>query len=330
MQRVFRVLAILFISLATLLIIALTVFYIVFPKAGPAPHIQIAHSKERITRGSYIFNVAAGCVGCHSKRNDTLLTMPVTEGTEGSGGESFNQRLGFPGSFTAKNLTPFHLGNWTDGEIYRAIVCGVSKDGAALFPVMPYENYARMDTEDIYSLISYIRTLKPIATDWPASHFDFPMNLIVRMIPKNNIPPVTIDSSDSQSYGKYLVNMAHCKTCHTQASEGRIIESLAFGGGREMGIPTGGFVRSANITPDPKTGIGVWTRKEFVQRFQAYNDSSFHRSPVARNQFNTIMPWTLFSKLKTRDLSAIYDYLRTVKPIRNNVVKFSTGKMSKQ
>ncbi len=32
---------------------------------------------------------------------------------------------------------------------------------------MPYPYYGRMDKEDIYSIIAYIRTLKPIANEVP-------------------------------------------------------------------------------------------------------------------------------------------------------------------
>jgi hypothetical protein len=326
MRRTFRILAVVLIGVATLLMIAVGIIFIFFPMAGPAPVIHIKSTPERIAHGNYIFNTAAACVSCHSQRNESLLTMPLVKGTEGAGGEVFNQRMGFPGSFTAKNLTPAHLSNWTDGEIYRAIVCGVSKNGSALFPLMPYESYAKMDTEDIYSVIAYLRTLRPVTGEWPAARFDFPMNFIVRLIPKKNIPPTSIDTSRSPLYGEYLVNMASCKTCHTQANKGKIIEELAFGGGRDFALPTGGTIHSANITPNPETGIGTWTRQQFVQRFQGYNDTSFHPSLIAHNQFNTIMPWTLFARLKTSDLSAIYDYLRTVKPIKNSVTKFSPGK----
>ena len=42
------------------------------------------------------------------------------------------------------------------------ITTGVTKDGRAMFPVMPYTYYGQMDEEDIKCIIAYIRTLKPI------------------------------------------------------------------------------------------------------------------------------------------------------------------------
>jgi hypothetical protein len=60
----------------------------------------------------------------------------------------------------------------------------VSKDGSALFPVMPHAAYGRMDKEDVLSIIAYLRTLPAIAHEVPASVPDFPMNIIINTIPK--------------------------------------------------------------------------------------------------------------------------------------------------
>jgi len=43
---------------------------------------------------------------------------------------------------------------------------------------------------------------------------------------------------------------------------------------------------------------------------------------VGPEDFQTIMPWTMYGSMKQSDLEAIYAYLRTVKPIKNQVVKF--------
>jgi hypothetical protein len=40
-------------------------------------------------------------------------------------------------------------------------------------------------------------------------------------------------------------------------------------------------------------------------------------------EFNTIMPWTDFAGMTEEDLGAIYEYLRTVAPVRNEVTIFS-------
>lgn len=91
--------------------------------------------------------------------------------------------MGFPGSFVAKNITPFNLKGWSDGEIYRAITSGVDKDGrTAFFPVMPYLYYSKLATEDVYSIIAYVRSLPSIESHPGITKADFPMNIILHTI----------------------------------------------------------------------------------------------------------------------------------------------------
>ena len=46
--------------------------------------------------------------------------------------------------------------------------------------------------------------------------------------------------------------------------------------------------------------------------------------PAASMEYNTAMPWTMFAGMTERDLGAIYKYLRSVKPIKNKVEKFTS------
>src|SRR5690606_1510995 len=94
------------------------------------------------------------------------------------------QSMGFPGRFISSNITPFGVGDWTDGELFRLITTGVNRDGDAIFPVMPYHQFGQLDREDIESVIAYLRTLEPVETDHPKSKADFPFNLILRTMPK--------------------------------------------------------------------------------------------------------------------------------------------------
>jgi len=328
-RKVFRTGAIA--ALCIILVMSLGVIYITcfLPSVPLERTLKIRATPERLARGRYLFETVAGCKECHSSRDPKLFAMPVTEGTTGEGGEVFDSKKGFPGAYIAKNLTPYHLGNWTDAELLRAITSGVSKDGQSLFPIMPYQAFAHADKEDIYSVISYLRSLKPIAKDWPASHSDFPMNLIIHTMPgKADFRPMP-SKENTVAYGAYLANMASCVTCHSQVDKGKIIDGMQFAGGRKFPLPTGGVLSSANITPDMETGIGGWTREIFMQRFMSYADSGFVSAPITPGTFNTIMPWTQFGKMQPEDLSAIYDYLRSVKPVKNKVVKFLKDSASK-
>jgi hypothetical protein len=93
-------------------------------------------------------------------------------------------------------------------------------------------------------------------------------------------------------------------------------------GGFEFQMPTGGIVRSTNITQDKETGIGNWSEEDFVSRFKAYADSSYVPNKIGKGTFNTVMPWMMYGKMEPEDLKAIFAYLKTIKPIKNNVVKF--------
>ena len=293
------------------------------PDVGDPEDIQVEITPGRIERGSYLVNSVSACMDCHSDRDWTKFAGPAKEGTLGQGGEEFDQKFGLPGKFYAKNITPYALKDWTDGEILRAISSGVNKQGKALFPLMPHPDYGRLDREDLYSIIAYLRTLTPIKKSVPESEPDFPMNFIINTIPQKAAFSKIPDRTNQVAYGEYLVTAATCGNCHTKKEKGAPVPGMRLAGGFEFPMPMGGIARSANITPDKETGIGNWDEQTFVQKFKAYSDSAYKPLEVKKGEFNTVMPWTMFSTMKTEDIKAIYAYLRTVKPVKNQVVKFS-------
>ena len=293
------------------------------PNVGPPPELVVQPTAARLSRGAYLCNYVCGCLDCHSRRDMNQFGGPVLASTLGAGGEIFNNREGLPGTFISPNITPFGIGNWTDGEVFRAITSGEDRDGKALFPIMPYLHFGRMDTADIYAIITYIRTLPSIPTHWGVSHPDFPMDIIIHTLPKKpGFRPVPL-KSDSVDYGKYLFNAANCNECHTPKMKGKPIPALRLAGGQVFRFPDGDIVRSANITPDMATGIGSWSKSTFIRQFKKYQD--IKRKPVAVHpgEFQTIMPWWNFSGMTPEDLGAIYAYLRTVPPIHHLVQNFT-------
>ncbi len=293
------------------------------PDVGEAPELKIEYTPERIERGRYLAMAVNVCIDCHSTRDWTKFSGPVKEGTLGQGGERFGRDMGLPGEYYSRNITPAGIGQYTDGELFRAITAGVDRTGHALFPIMPYMYYGRMDDEDVYSVIAFIRTLAPIENSVPAPESDFPMNFILNLIPTRPAPMKKPDPSDTLAYGGYLANASGCVECHTPFVDGQIVVEKAFSGGREFPLPDGSVVRTANITTDAETGIGKWSRKAFIARFKMYADSSYVLPTVGPGDFNTMMPWTMYCNMTEQDLSAIYTYLRSVKPISNAVVKFT-------
>jgi mono/diheme cytochrome c family protein len=293
---------------------------IALPNVGPAPEIRLDKTKEQIERGKYLANSVCACVDCHSSRDWKKFAGPIIPGTMGMGGEAFTQEFGFPGKFYARNITPFGLSSWTDGEIYRAITSGVSKDGHAFFPVMPYLNYGKMAEEDIKAIIAYLRSLKSIESTIPESVPDFPMNIILNTIPKKANPTPVPSKTDILKYGEYITNAASCIECHTKQEKGEKLKGMEFAGGFEFKLPNGKVV-SPNITPH-ETGIKDWTKTAFVNRFKAYADSSYQPHEV-ENGMQTVMPWMMYANMTEEDLGAIYDYLRTVAPVNNTVTRYS-------
>lgn len=88
-------------------------------------------------------------------------------------------------------------------------------------------------------------------------------------------------------------------------------------------MPGGGIDRSANITPDNETGIGDWTRADFIARFRKMTPDEAAKIAPEASDFDTEMPWSAYSVMTDADLRAIYAYPRTVPPAQARVATFS-------
>lgn len=326
MKKFFKITGYVFIGILAVIAAGVVYMQYAFPNVDAAPTITVKKTPELVARGEYLANHVAVCIDCHSTRDFSRFAGPLVPGTHGKGGDRFDQSMGFPGIFYAKNITPDKetgIGTWTDGEVYRAITAGVSKNGDPLFPLMPYKSFSQMAEQDIHAIIAYIRTLDPIKHEVPKSDPDFPMNLILRTMPATPTAKAEPVLDDQVSKGKYLLNVASCGDCHTPAEKGTPIAGKHLAGGYEFQMPNGAIIRSANITPDKKTGIGNWTEDAFVSRFKMHLQPEMTNRKLSPNDFNTIMPWVMYAGMKDEDLRAIYQYLRTVEPKNNKVVKFT-------
>ena len=290
------------------------------PDVGEAPDLKVDRSPERIERGKYLATHVAVCLDCHSKRDWVKFAGPPLAETYGAGGELFDENVGFPGAVYSPNITAHNLQGWTDGELFRVITTGVTRDGKALMNIMPYQAYGKMDKEDIYAIIAYLRTLQGINSEVPERRLNFPLNFLVNTIPQKTETQKIPAESDTLKYGAYMVNAAACVDCHTKQEKGKNILGMEFAGGRDFPFP-GGVIYTANITSDETTGIGKWTKQQFIDRFKMYTEG--YVPPVlAKGEAQTVMPWTMYAGLKENDLAAMYAYLQSVKPIKNEVVRF--------
>jgi mono/diheme cytochrome c family protein len=140
--------------------------------------------------------------------------------------------------------------------------------------------------------------------------------------------------------GEYLVKIMGCNDCHTpwkmgpQGPEPDMTRFLS-GHPEEIGpLPKtaaaapfvwSGFATNTafsgpwgvsytfNLTPEPNTGLGIWTEEMFVQAIRTGKHMGASR-PI-----NPPMPWPAYRNATDEDLKAVYAYLRTIKPIVNHV-----------
>ena len=101
--------------------------------------------------------------------------------------------------------------------------------------------------------------------------------------------------------GLYMERAADCMACHTQPG------GTPFAGGRAIGTPFG-TLYSANITPDPDSGIGKWTDDQF---YAALHDGTGH----GVGYLYPVMPYTSYTKMTREDVLAIKAYLFSLRPV---------------
>lgn len=111
--------------------------------------------------------------------------------------------------------------------------------------------------------------------------------------------------------GTYLVEgIMACGTCHSRPGE----ENAAIPGDLAGGIRfriRGRVVYASNITPDRGTGIGSWSDKDIVRALR-----QGLRPDGARLGG---MPFALYRNISDRDAMAVAAYLRSLKPVKNDV-----------
>ena len=123
------------------------------------------------------------------------------------------------------------------------------------------------------------------------------------------------DSNEQQvARGKYLVAVIGCGDCHTAGYFfGKPDVAHALGGSDvAFEIPQMGAFVAPNLTSDPETGLGDWTREEIVAALQT------GKRPDGR-ELAPIMPWRDLASLTHEDAMAIASYLKSLPPNKNKV-----------
>ncbi|HEY2190053.1 MAG TPA: cytochrome c, partial [Caldimonas sp.] len=123
--------------------------------------------QDKVRRGAYLATIAH-CLECHTPMDQKGEVQYQT--SLGAGGRPFMPSFikGLPVSWNgsvSRNITAHReqgLGAWSDAEIKRAIVQGISRDGRKLDDPMPFAWYAGIHNDDLDAIVAYLRTLPPL------------------------------------------------------------------------------------------------------------------------------------------------------------------------
>ena len=307
------------VATVAILVAVFIMIAMISPDYREAPAVSVSNDEDVIARGDYLANHVLGCVECHSERDWTKYGGPTVPPLA-AGGPCLSEKDGLPGYVCMANITADRdtgLGKWTDGEIYRAIREGVDDRHKALSTLMPYEAYRQLSDEDTLAVVAYLRTLPAHEKFVPRAFHRFPADILLDFRPQPLEEPVIAPKiNDTLAYGAYLVAVAGCETCHSPVDFwDHPDESLLFTGGQRFRGPWGDVV-STNLTPH-ETGLKDMSKESFIAMFKAFANSQLATLPI-QNGRNTVMPWLSFAGMSTDDLSAIYSYLMTLKPIASD------------
>jgi mono/diheme cytochrome c family protein len=270
-----------------------------------------------VDRGEYLAT-AADCGACH--------TAP--DGKPFAGGLPISTPLG---TIYSTNITPsadFGIGRYTEEEFSRALRRGVRRDGANLYPAMPYTSYAKFTEDDAHALYVYFKqAVKPVDQSAPRTELPFPMNIRASMMAWNllfrNMAAFVPDPNQSAAWnrGAYLVQgAAHCSTCHTP--RGFLMQEET---SRALSGAQVGPWYAPNITSDPISGIGSWPKQDLVAYLRTGHLS---RKAQAAGSMGEAVEKS-FQHLTASDLDAIATYVMSVPAVHDpgdDVSRFTAGK----
>jgi mono/diheme cytochrome c family protein len=279
---------------------------------APYPNIHASTDSLIIERGKAIVYGAAHCAHCHTPIQQ-LAPVERGEIVPLSGGHIFNIPPGIIHTPNITNDTETGIGKLPDSVIARSLRYGVGYDGRALVAFMPFQH---LSDEDLTAVISYLRFAPAVHNVVPKNQWNLLGNIIKALVLKPAGPTIAIPAhvivGPTIEYGKYLAeSVANCRGCHTDRDlkTGNYIGPY-YGGGFHMPCETdpSKMVVTPNISSDKENGkLGALTEEQFIQRFRAGK----------RIQEST-MPWGPFSRMSDDQLKAIYRYITSLPPVKND------------
>ena len=252
--------------------------------------------------GALVF-AAAGCASCHTTTDGPadLLT----------GGQRFVSDFG---TFVAPNISsdPTHgVGAWSDLELASAIMAGVGRDGAHLYPALPYTAYNKATPQDVADLIAFLRTLP--ASDEPSAPHElaFPFNQRItlggwKMLFVSTYWVFESPDTPELTRGRYLVEaLGHCAECHTPRSA---LGGLDYAKWMAGAPNPSGEGRIPNITD----GALAWSAADIAEYLKSGFTPDFD---VVGGSMASVVRNT--ARLTDADRAAIAAYLKAIPAIAN-------------
>ena len=146
---------------------------------------------------------------------------------------------------------------------------------------------------------------------------------------------------DRVQRGKYLVDaVSACGYCHTPRAGAEYHKDMYLAGhpagqayprynfsmmqqgifiltSPQMTAFSGPFGTSfaSNLTPDKETGLGEWTEEMFINAMR----TGLHQGVEGNRAILPPMPVKHYAQMNDEDLKAIWAYLKTIKPVKNEV-----------
>jgi len=260
---------------------------------------------ETIARGEYLARVG-DCVACHTKHG----------GRPFAGG--FAMLTPF-GTLYSPNITPdrqYGIGEWSANDFYQMLHTGRSRNGALLYPAMPFPAYTTVTRADSDAIFAYLNSLKPIHEPNRVNELRFPYNnrsLLMgwrALYFREGEYVPNPQQTKEWNRGAYLVaGLGHCATCHTAINAlGGSSDDRAFAGGL---IPMQNWY-APSLTLNKEAGLGEWSIED-VSRLLKDGISSHGAvyGPMAEVVHNSLQ------YLTEADVRAMAVYLKTL-PERND------------
>ena len=315
-----------------IIVLAVIVFFIYVQMSWdktydwPGPTLKASTDSSVIARGKYLVEGPAHCGSCHISDFGDMIAGDKGEVVALKGGLTFP--MGPLGIMYTRNLTPDQasgIGRYSDEQIFRMMRHGIRPDGMASMPVlMPFW---KMADDDLVAVVSYLRSLAPVENNVPKNEWTFMGKAVRSLTPTFEpikdpaAPAVAPAMAATVERGEYLANyVANCVGCHTQRDL-MTYQATApeFAGGMEfepwpelytyLKTDPEVWLRTPNITPDPGGALANYkTPEEFIARFRKGRLIAF--SP---------MDWGPFSRMSDEDITAIWMYLNSLKPVKHDV-----------